>query len=90
MNSPPDEATDRFSATRTSTIPEATVTTPQTRTTMDMGRAIRNKAQTAKGRIKETLGRTARNRQTQREGRSDRSMGNLKQAAAKARKAFKR
>ncbi|MER7651790.1 MULTISPECIES: CsbD family protein [Streptomyces] len=55
-----------------------------------MGRVIRNKAQTAKGRIKETLGRTARNRQTQREGRSDRSMGNLKQAAAKARKAFKR
>lgn len=57
---------------------------------MDMGRVIRNKTQTAKGRIKETLGRTARNRQTQREGRSDRSMGNLKQAAAKARKAFKR
>lgn len=57
---------------------------------MDMGRVIKNKAQTAKGRIKETLGRTARNRQTQREGRSDRSMGNLKQAAAKARKAFKR
>ncbi|MEU7230332.1 CsbD family protein [Streptomyces chrestomyceticus] len=55
-----------------------------------MGRVIRNKAQTAKGRIKEALGRTARNRQTQREGRSDRSMGNLKQAAAKARKAFKR
>ncbi|MFK8844180.1 CsbD family protein [Streptomyces sp. Ac-502] len=55
-----------------------------------MGRAIRNTAQTAKGRIKEALGRTTQNRQTQREGRTDRSMGSLKQAAAKARKAFKR
>ncbi|MEF3118179.1 CsbD family protein [Streptomyces chrestomyceticus] len=57
---------------------------------MNLGQAIRNTAQTAKGRIKETLGRTTHNRRTQREGRTDRSMGNLKQAAAKARKAFKR
>ncbi|GCD39565.1 CsbD family protein [Streptomyces chrestomyceticus JCM 4735] len=57
---------------------------------MNMGQAIRNTAQTAKGRIKETLGRTTHNGQTQREGRTDRSMGHLKQAAAKARKAFKR
>lgn len=57
---------------------------------MNMGQAIRNTAQTAKGRIKEAIGRTTHDRQTQREGRADRSMGNLKQAAAKARKAFKR
>ena len=57
---------------------------------MTVARSIRNQAQTMKGRITEELGRVTRNRRLQRRGRTDRVSGSLKQAAEKAKDAFRR
>ncbi len=57
---------------------------------MTVSQAIRNQAQTMKGRITEELGRVTRNRRLQRRGRIDRVSGSLKQAAAKTKSAFGR
>ncbi|WP_128429301.1 CsbD family protein [Streptomyces cyaneus] len=57
---------------------------------MTVSRTIRNQAQTMKGRITEELGRVTRNRRLQRRGTTDRVSGSLKQAATKAKGAFRR
>ncbi|KMS70314.1 CsbD family protein [Streptomyces viridochromogenes] len=57
---------------------------------MTVSRTIKNQAQTMKGRITEELGRVTRNRRLQRRGRTDRVSGSLKQAAEKAKGAFRR
>ncbi|MDX3114972.1 MULTISPECIES: CsbD family protein [Streptomyces] len=57
---------------------------------MTVSRSIRNKAQTMKGRITEELGRVTHDRRLQRRGRIDRVSGSLKQAAGKAKGAFRR
>jgi uncharacterized protein YjbJ (UPF0337 family) len=57
---------------------------------MTVAQTIRNKTQTAKGRITENLGRVTHNRRLQRRGRADRVSGSLKQAVEKARGAFRR
>jgi uncharacterized protein YjbJ (UPF0337 family) len=57
---------------------------------MTVARTIRNKAQTMKGRVTETLGRVTRNRRLQRRGRTDRVSGSLKQAVEKTKDAFRR
>jgi uncharacterized protein YjbJ (UPF0337 family) len=57
---------------------------------MTVSRAIRNQAQTMKGRITEELGRVTHNRRLQRRGRIDRASGSLKQAVEKAKDAFRR
>jgi uncharacterized protein YjbJ (UPF0337 family) len=44
---------------------------------------VKNKAQVAKGRLKEGAGRTTNDRTLQAEGRGDKAAGNLKQAGEK-------
>jgi uncharacterized protein YjbJ (UPF0337 family) len=57
---------------------------------MSVGQTIRNKTQALKGLVTERIGRTTRNRRLQRQGRSDQVAGNLKQAGAKVKGAFRR
>ena len=49
-----------------------------------------NKAQEAKGNVKETVGKTIGNEQMEAEGKSDKAAGNLKQAGEKIKDAFKK
>lgn len=56
---------------------------------MTVSRTIRNQAQTMRGRITEELDRVTRNRRLQRRSRIDRASGSLKQAAEKAKGAFR-
>lgn len=57
---------------------------------MTVSRAIRNQAQTMRGRITEEVGRVTHNRRLQRRGRIDRVSGNLKQAVQRTKDAFRR
>lgn len=57
---------------------------------MTVSRTIRNQAQTTKGRFTEKLGRVTRHRPSQRRGRAGGVSGSLKQAAEKAKGAFRR
>ncbi|MGY6024702.1 CsbD family protein [Streptomyces spinosirectus] len=57
---------------------------------MTVARTMRNKAQTLKGKVTEELGRVTGSRRLRRQGRTDRVSGSLKQAAEKARRAFRR
>jgi uncharacterized protein YjbJ (UPF0337 family) len=51
---------------------------------MSVGRTIRHKAQTSKGRITERIGRAKRNRRLQGHGRTDQVSGNPKRSGDKA------
>lgn len=57
---------------------------------MTVSRAIRNQAQTMRGRITEEVGRVTHNRRLQRRGRIDRVSGSLKQAVQRTKDAFGR
>jgi uncharacterized protein YjbJ (UPF0337 family) len=58
---------------------------------MSIGREIARRAESAKGTAKRILGRaTGNNRRRNAEWRVDQAKGNIKQAAARMKKAFKR
>ena len=57
---------------------------------MSMARKLAHKAEAVKGSIKRTAGRLTGNRRLRAEGRRDRAKGNMKQAGAKVKDAFKR
>jgi uncharacterized protein YjbJ (UPF0337 family) len=50
----------------------------------------RNKAQGAKGRIKEAAGKATNDRSLEAEGKAEKVTGNLKQAGEKVKDAFKK
>jgi uncharacterized protein YjbJ (UPF0337 family) len=50
----------------------------------------RNKAQQAKGKVKETAGRATGDRDLKAKGKADRKKGNVKQAGEKAKDAFRK
>ncbi|MFF1688810.1 MULTISPECIES: CsbD family protein [unclassified Streptomyces] len=56
---------------------------------MSIGKKIAHKAEAMKGGAKKTTGRTTGNRSLQAEGRGDQLKGNIKQAGAKIKDAFK-
>jgi uncharacterized protein YjbJ (UPF0337 family) len=56
---------------------------------MSIAKKIAHKAEAVKGRAKKTLGRVTGSRRLQAEGRGDQAKGNLKQAGAKIKDAFK-
>jgi uncharacterized protein YjbJ (UPF0337 family) len=51
---------------------------------------VKNNAQRAKGRVKETTGKVTGNDSLEAKGKSDRMKGNLKQAGEKVKDAFKK
>jgi len=51
---------------------------------------VKNSAQQAKGRVKETTGKVTGNDSLEAKGKSDRMKGNLKQAGEKVKDAFKK
>jgi uncharacterized protein YjbJ (UPF0337 family) len=51
---------------------------------------VKNNAQRAKGRVKETTGKVTGNDKLEAKGKSDRMKGNLKQAGEKVKDAFKK
>ena len=56
---------------------------------MSILKKIRHKFQAAKGRTKKTAGRATGNRRLRTEGRTDQAAGDVKQAADKAKAAFR-
>jgi uncharacterized protein YjbJ (UPF0337 family) len=50
----------------------------------------KNKAQEAKGHVKDAAGRAAKNRSLETKGKGDKVSGNLKQAGEKVKDAFKK
>ena len=50
----------------------------------------KNKAQEAKGRVKEVAGKATDDKDLQAEGKGDKVVGNLKQAGEKVKDAFKK
>jgi uncharacterized protein YjbJ (UPF0337 family) len=57
---------------------------------MSFAKTIEHTAEAVKGGLKKAVGRLTGNRRLQAEGRSDQAKGDLKQAGAKAKDAFKR
>ena len=51
---------------------------------------VKNSAEQAKGRVKETTGKVTGNRSLEAKGKSDRVKGNVKQAGEKVKDAFKK
>jgi uncharacterized protein YjbJ (UPF0337 family) len=51
---------------------------------------VKNSAEQAKGRVKETTGKITGNRSLEAKGKSDRVKGNVKQAGEKVKDAFKK
>lgn len=56
---------------------------------MSIGKKIAHKAEAVKGHAKRTLGRITGSRRLRAEGRADQAKGDLKQAGAKTKDAFK-
>ena len=56
---------------------------------MSILKKIRHKIQTVKGRTKKSTGRVTGNRRLRTEGRTDQAAGDVKQAADKAKAAFR-
>jgi uncharacterized protein YjbJ (UPF0337 family) len=56
---------------------------------MSIAKKIAHKAEAVKGHAKKTLGRLTSNRRLEAEGRGDQVKGDLKQAGAKTKDAFK-
>ena len=50
----------------------------------------KDKAQAAKGRLKDATGKATKDRSLQAEGKGDKAAGNLKQAGEKVKDAFKK
>ncbi len=50
----------------------------------------KDKAQAAKGRLKDAAGKATKDRSLQAEGKGDKAAGNLKQAGEKVKDAFKK
>jgi uncharacterized protein YjbJ (UPF0337 family) len=50
---------------------------------------IKDKAQVAKGQVKETVGKATKDRSLEAEGTADKVSGNMKQAGEKVKDAFK-
>jgi uncharacterized protein YjbJ (UPF0337 family) len=57
---------------------------------MSLARTIEHTAEAVKGGLKKAVGRLTGNRRLQAEGRGDQAKGDLKQAGAKVKDAFKR
>ncbi len=57
---------------------------------MSIPRKIAHKAEAVKGAAKKTTGRVTGRRRLQAEGRGDQAKGNIKQAGAKVKDAFKK
>jgi uncharacterized protein YjbJ (UPF0337 family) len=51
---------------------------------------VKNSAQQAKGKLKETVGRVSGDNKLRAEGKADRTAGNVKQAGEKVKDAFKK
>lgn len=51
---------------------------------------VKNTAQQAKGKLKETVGRVSGDNKLRAEGKADRTAGNVKQAGEKVKDAFKK
>jgi uncharacterized protein YjbJ (UPF0337 family) len=51
---------------------------------------VKNSAQQAKGKLKETVGRVSGDNKLRAEGKADRMAGNVKQAGEKVKDAFKK
>lgn len=56
---------------------------------MSLANKIAHKAEAVKGGVKKTVGRLTGNRRLQAEGRGDQVKGDIKQAGAKVKDAFK-
>ncbi len=56
---------------------------------MSIGKKAAHKAEAVKGGVKKTVGRATGNRSLEAEGRGDQVKGNIKQAGAKVKDAFK-
>ncbi|MEU9080205.1 CsbD family protein [Kitasatospora sp. NPDC004745] len=56
---------------------------------MGIGKKAAHKAEAVKGGVKKSVGRATGNRTLEAEGRGDQAKGNLKQAGAKVKDAFK-
>jgi uncharacterized protein YjbJ (UPF0337 family) len=56
---------------------------------MSIAKKIAHKAEAVKGGVKKTVGRVTGNRRLQAEGRGDQVKGDVKQAGAKVKDAFK-
>ncbi len=56
---------------------------------MSIAKKIAHKAEAVKGGVKKTIGRVTGNRRLQAEGRGDQVKGDVKQAGAKVKDAFK-
>ncbi|MEE2035594.1 CsbD family protein [Rhodococcus chondri] len=54
---------------------------------MDIGKKIRDKAQTAEGAVKKTVGKATGNERLEAEGRREQSKGHAKQAGSKIKEA---